>query len=93
MTEAPEAAEPDGAKPEEPGRKLTYVRATIFVERESHRAIILGRHGQVIKEIGIEARRDIEQILDSRVYLDLKIKVRHRWRDSAEVLDLIEGRK
>lgn len=74
-------------------RKLTYVGATIFVERENHRIIVLGRHGQVIKEIGIEARREIEEILDSKVYLDLKVKVRHRWRDSAEVLDLIEGRK
>jgi len=74
-------------------RKLTYVAATIFVERENHRVIILGRHGQVIKEIGTEARREIESILNSRVFLDLKIKVRHRWRDSAEVLDLIEGRK
>ncbi len=74
-------------------RKLTFVGATIFVERDSHRIIILGKHGQVIKEIGTEARREIEQILDSRVYLELKVKVRERWRDSAEVLDLIEGRK
>ena len=82
------------AKPAgETERKLTYVRATIFVERDNHRAIIIGHHGQVIKEIGIEARREIEQILDSRVYLELKVKVRNRWRDSAEVLDLIEGRK
>ncbi len=85
--------EPGESNPEKPRRKLTYVGATIFVERDSHRVIILGRHGQVIKEIGIEARREIEEILDSKVYLELKIKVRHRWRDSAEVLDLIEGRK
>jgi GTP-binding protein Era len=89
----PEIPPPPGSKPGKEKRKLTYVGATIFVERDNHRAIILGRHGQVIKEIGIEARREIEQILDSKIYLDLKVKVRHRWRDSAEVLDLIEGRK
>ena len=88
-----EINKPARLKPGEKKRKLTYVGATIFVERDNHRAIILGHHGQVIKEIGVEARREIEEILDSKVYLDLKVKVRHRWRDSAEVLDLIEGRK
>ena len=91
--ELPEIVEPAGSKPGKEKSKLTYVGATIFVERDNHRAIILGRHGQVIKDIGIEARREIEQILNSKVYLDLKVKVRPKWRDSAEVLDLIEGRK
>jgi len=89
-----EERRPDEEQEQPEGRrKLTYVGATIFVERESHRGIILGHHGQVIKEIGTEARQEIEQILDSRVYLELKVKVRERWRDSSEVLDLIEGRK
>jgi GTP-binding protein Era len=83
-----------GRDPGEEGRpKVTYVRASIFVEKDNQRGIIIGRNGRVIKEIGIEARREIEKILDSRVYLDLKVKVRHRWRDSAEVLDLIEGQR
>jgi GTP-binding protein Era len=82
-----------GSKPEKEESKLTYISATIFVERDNHKGIILGRHGQVIKEIGIEARREIEKLLDTKVYLELKVRVRHRWRDSAEVLDLIEGRK
>jgi len=74
-------------------KKVTYINATIFVEKDNHRKIVIGRHGQVIKEIGIEARREIEDVLDSRVYLDLNVKVKHRWRDSAEVLDLIEGQR
>ena len=73
--------------------KVTYISAAIYVEKDNHRKIVIGRHGQVIKEIGIEARREIEDILDARVYLDLKVKVKHRWRDSAEVLDLIEGQR
>jgi GTP-binding protein Era len=47
----------------------------------------------LIRLIGTEARRDMEQYLDSRVYLDLQVKVRPNWRDSADVLDLIEGQK
>jgi GTP-binding protein Era len=73
--------------------KVTYIRAAIFVERDNQKGIIIGQNGRVIKEIGIEARREIEKILDSIVYLDLKVKVRERWRDSAEVLDLIEGQR
>jgi GTP-binding protein Era len=82
-------------KPSEkqPPTKVTYIRASIFVEKDNQRGIIIGRNGRVIKEIGIEARREIEKILDSVVYLDLKVKVRKRWRDSAEVLDLIEGQR
>jgi GTP-binding protein Era len=92
---APEkAASPDShAQKKKPKRKVTYISATIFVERDNHRKIVIGRHGQVIKEIGIEARREIEDILQSRVFLDLTVKVREKWRDSAEVLDLIEGQK
>jgi GTP-binding protein Era len=74
-------------------RKVTYIRASIFVEKDTQRGIIIGRNGRLIKEIGIESRREIEKILDSIVYLDLKVKVRERWRDSAAVLDLIEGQR
>jgi GTP-binding protein Era len=73
--------------------KVAYISAAIFVEKDNHRKIVIGRRGQVIKEIGIEARREIEDILDANVYLELKVKVKHRWRDSAEVLDLIEGQR
>ncbi len=73
--------------------KVAVLRATIFVEKDNHRKIVIGRHGKIIKEIGIEARREIEDILDSRVYLDLRVKVKPRWRDSADVLDLIEGQR
>jgi GTP-binding protein Era len=73
--------------------KVAYLRATIFVEKDNHRKIVIGRHGKVIKEIGIAARREIEDVLDAKVYLDLKVKVKPRWRDSADVLDLIEGQR
>jgi GTP-binding protein Era len=71
-------------------RPRKYIKATILVERDNHRIIILGRQGQIIKAIGVEARREIQDILEAKIYLDLQIKVRKRWRDSADVLDLIE---
>lgn len=74
-------------------RKVVYLSAAIFVEKESHRKIVIGRRGQVIKMIGIEARREIETILGAKVFLDLKVKVKEKWRDSPEVLDLIEGQR
>ena len=71
-------------------RPRKYVKASIFVERDNHRAIILGKQGSVIKTIGTQARMEIQEVLDAKVFLDLQIKVRERWRDSADVLDLIE---
>jgi GTPase len=74
-------------------RPLTHIWAIIFVEKDNHRAIILGRHGQLIKLVGIEARREIEEVLGNKVYLELHVKVRPGWRDAEDVLDLIEGQK
>ncbi len=98
MPEQGKMVSPGGPKhgPRREGKKrakAVYIGASIFVEKDNHRKIVIGRHGQVIKEIGIEARREIEDILDARVYLDLKVKVKPRWRDSAAVLDLIEGQR
>jgi GTP-binding protein Era len=89
--EATPAAET--AQEEKKKAPLTYLKATIFVERGNQKAIILGSHGQMIKTIGTEARREIEDILETKVFLDLQVKVKEKWRDSAEVLDLIEGQK
>ncbi|MGB7296827.1 MAG: GTPase Era [Candidatus Aminicenantales bacterium] len=93
--EAPSAPSPK-SPPKIRGRersRAAYIRASIFVEKDNHRKIVIGRHGKVIKEIGIKARREIEDILDAKIYLDLSVKVKPRWRDSADVLDLIEGQR
>ncbi len=99
-SEAGDEAEVEGAEPDrrimrkrKERKKTAYLQATIFVEKDNQRKIVIGRNGQVIKEIGIEARREIEDILEARVFLDLKVKVKPRWRDSAAVLDLIEGQR
>jgi GTP-binding protein Era len=69
------------------------IRASIFVEKDNHRKIIIGRHGSLIKQIGIEARQEISEYVGHKVYLDLQVRVRENWRDSEDVLDLIEGQK
>jgi GTP-binding protein Era len=88
--EEQEESAPEGMTAEKK-RSRQLIRATIFVEKESHRRIIIGRQGRMIKTIGTEARKELEKILGTRVYLDLWVKVKEKWRDKADVLDLIEG--
>ncbi|MBI1291735.1 GTPase Era [bacterium] len=57
-----------------------YIRATIWVERDSQKGIVLGKGGETLKRISSAARRDIEQLCDAPVFLDLWVKVRDRWR-------------
>jgi len=75
------------------GQPLTRIKADILVEKESHKGIIIGHQGSMIKTIGTQARKEIEDILESRVFLELSVRVREKWRDSEEVLDLIEEQK
>jgi len=72
-------------------KQVKYIKATIFVEKESHRRIVIGKHGRLIKTIGTQARQELEQILGTRVFLDLWVKVKEKWRDSPDVLNLIES--
>lgn len=60
------------------------IEQVIYVERPSHRAILIGRQGQRIKQIGEAARKELTQLLDRTVHLFLHVKVREKWRDSRE---------
>lgn len=62
------------------------INATIYCEKESHKSIIIGKEGKMIKKIGQTARYEIERLLGNRVYLDLWIKVKKDWRDSPSTL-------
>ena len=73
-----ERAEPEG---------VTRIFASILVDHDSQKPIVIGRAGEMIKRIGTEARRDLEAMLDGRVHLDLHVKVRQDWRDDDRVLD------
>ena len=63
-----------------------YIRATIYVERDSQKGIVIGHKGAMLKEIGRLARPDIEMMLGSKVYLDLWVKVRKDWRNRDAIL-------
>ena len=63
-------------------RKLTHIDATIICERDSHKGIIIGKQGKMLKKIGSTARYDIEKMLDCQVNLQLWVKVKKDWRDS-----------
>lgn len=71
---------------EYPDRKSLKVRATIYVEREGQKAIVLGHKGEKIKAIGAAARRSLEDLTGHRTYLDLWVKVNRGWRDSESEL-------
>jgi len=66
---------------EQPGEK-DFIRATIVVEKESQKAIIIGKQGQKLKQVGSLAREEIERFLGRPVYLELWVKVREKWRKS-----------
>ncbi|MGQ9846272.1 MAG: GTPase Era [Bacteroidales bacterium] len=65
---------------------LIKIYATIYVARESQKAILIGQHGKAIKQLGTEARIAIENFLNTRVYLDLRIKVLKNWRNDSKLL-------
>ncbi len=66
---------------------VTVIYAIIHVERASQRMIVLGKGGKTIKQIGTEARRDVERLLGTRIYLDLKVKVSPGWRNDPRFLE------
>ncbi|WEG14240.1 GTPase Era [Pullulanibacillus sp. KACC 23026] len=72
----------ENIEPPSNGDKMT-VQAAIIVERDSQKGIIIGKGGKMLKEIGSRARRDIEALLGSRIYLELWVKVQKNWRDKA----------
>ena len=69
---------------EEP--KLVRISTTIFVDRESQKAIILGHQGKSIKKVGTEARKDIEEFIQNKVFLEITVKVNKGWREKENML-------
>ncbi|MCK7556974.1 KH domain-containing protein [Chitinophaga sedimenti] len=61
---------------------LTKITAEIIVTRETQKAIILGEKGKSIRELGTQARKDIEEFIGRKVFLELFVKVRNKWRDN-----------
>lgn len=66
---------------------MTYVSARVIVERESQKPIVIGSKGELLRTIGQEAREDLEKLLATPVYLDLRVKVEKGWQDRPQLLD------
>lgn len=66
----------------EESSKLIKIRAEIFCERDAHKRIILGKQGSMLKTVGTYAREDLEKFFGVKVFLDLWVKVKEKWRDS-----------
>lgn len=71
----------------------TYIRATIYCERDSQKGIIIGNKGALLRKIGAEARMDIQKLLATKVYLDLWVKVKKDWRNKSGMLSELGYKK
>jgi GTP-binding protein Era len=72
----------------ERGETGAFIRATLFVEKESQKGIVIGKGGEMLKKIGASARKQIESMSGRKVFLELNVKVNKNWRDNAEALRL-----
>jgi GTP-binding protein Era len=67
-------------------RNIIHIHALIWVERQSQKSIVIGRQGRVLREVGREARAELEPLLDSKVNLKLWVKVKEGWADDERAL-------
>lgn len=65
---------------------VIHIGATIYTEKDSHKGIIIGKHGVMLQKVGEMARRDMQRFLGAKIYLETWVKVKPRWRDSAYLL-------
>jgi GTP-binding protein Era len=81
-------SEREPAKKPKPGQLAGLVRidASVFVERDSQKAIVIGKQGQMLKTIGSDARKSIERLLGTHVFLSLRVRVEPEWSDRADAL-------
>ncbi|MFZ0311397.1 MAG: GTPase Era [Candidatus Korobacteraceae bacterium] len=77
----------------EEGARLTRIAAAIYCEREGQKAILIGKQGAALKKIGTAARLQIEKLLNTKVFLELFVKVQAGWRDSRQFIEETDWRK
>lgn len=66
--------------------KVIYIAVEVFVEHSSQKEIVIGKQGNILKEVGTRARAELEPLLDRRVFLDIHVKVEKKWRDNLMLL-------
>ena len=85
--------EPDSQEKEKPGKKpLTRIAAAIYCERDGQKAILIGKGGSKLRDIGTRARLQIESLLGTRVYLELRVIVEPGWRESKGFIESLDWR-
>ncbi|MBP6342712.1 MAG: GTPase Era [Candidatus Omnitrophica bacterium] len=67
--------------------KTLYIRAVILVERDSQKEIVIGKNGAVLKKVGMEARKELEDLLEQKVFLEMFVKTEKKWREDHGVLE------
>ena len=77
----------------EEGEKLLRICATIYVERDGQKGIIIGKGGLMLKKIGTEARLELESLLGAKIFLELHVKVQHNWRDNPAIVRQLDWRR
>jgi GTP-binding protein Era len=77
----------------EEGDRLIRIRATVYVERDGQKGIIIGRGGAMLKQIGTEARKELEAILGAKIFLELFVNVQRNWRDNPALVRQLDWRR
>ena len=72
--------------------RLIRIRCTVYVEREGQKGILIGRGGETLKQIGTAARKELEEILGTKIFLELFVKVKQDWRDSPTIVRELDWR-
>ena len=88
-----EPSQPETRRRRDGQLPVTRIAAAIYCERDGQKAILIGKGGSKLREIGARARQEIEALLGTRVYLELHVLVRERWRDSRVFVESLDWRK
>jgi|SRR6267143_5246027 len=72
--------------------KITHILATIYVEKEGQKGILIGRKGAMLKTVGTQARLEMERLLNKKIFLELHVKARPDWRESKAFLNTLDWR-
>ena len=78
---------------EREGKDIIDIQATIYCEKDSHKGILIGKEGKMLKQVGSLSRLDIEKLLGTKVFLELWVKVKPDWRNSASMLKTLGYKK
>jgi len=83
------AVEVESIEEGQKNKNLLIINAVIYVEKESHKGIIIGKKGQMLKKIGQQARQELEHLLGKKVHLNLWVKVKPRWKEDIRLLKML----